>query len=149
MSAEKPALEPEMIPYGVKAVLVCLDAGPWRDGARAYFAAQGYYLMDEPDEELAAAKARLNALDVVLAGQGKAALLAELHGRPGLRRRETALFIVGDFASLDSWAAFSSAADWVLGQGDAPRAAELLTEALKRQEASREPWRLAEEASAG
>lgn len=149
MSAGKPVVEPEMIPYGMKAALLCLDPGPWRDGARAYLAGQGYYLLDEPDADTASAKARLNALDVVLAGQGKAALLAELHGRPGLRRRETALFIVGDFASLDSWAAFSSAADWVLGQGDAPRAAELLTEALKRQEASREPWRLAEEASAG
>lgn len=144
MSAQQPAVEPELIPYGMKAALVCLDPGPWREAAKAYFSAQGYYLMDEPDPSLAAAKLRLNALDVVVAGQAKTEALRELDERPGLRRRETALLVVGAEASLDSWAAFLVGADWVLAEADASRAAELLAEALKRQEASREPWKLAE-----
>lgn len=149
MSAGKPVVEPEMIPYGMKAALLCLDPGPWRDGARAYLAGQGYYLLDEPDADTASAKARLNALDVVLTQADKAALLAEMLARPGLKRRETALCVVGRFQSLDSWAAFALAADWVLGEADASRAGELLAEALKRQDAAREPWRLAEQALAG
>jgi hypothetical protein len=149
MSAQQqPAIEPEMIPYGMKAALICLDEGPWREGARAYFAGQGYYLMDEPDPEPAAARLRLNAVDAVVAGAGKAAALQEMHARPGLRRRETVLFVVGEYSSLDAWAAFASGADWVLSEADAGRCPELLAEALKRQEAAREPWRLAEGAPA-
>lgn len=144
MSADKPVIEPEMIPYGMKAALVCLDAGPWREACAGYFKREGYYLVDEPDGGTTAAKLRLNALDVVVADAGKAEALAEMHARPGIRRRESALFLVGDFKSLDSWAAFAAGADWVLAKDDAPKAAELLSEALKRHEASREPWKLAE-----
>jgi len=145
MSEQTPVLEPEMIPYGTKAVLLCLENGPWRDAAVAYFKAQSYYVIDEPDEATAVAKLKLNAVDVVLAGSGKADVAGELHSRPGLRRRETAFMLVGPAASLDAWAAFQAAADWTLAETDAPRAAELLGESLKRHEASREPWRLAQE----
>lgn len=145
MNGQQPAIEPELIPYGMKAVLLCLDDGPWHEGAKAYFTAQGYYLMDEPDPARAAAKLRLNALDVAVVGEEKAEALEEMHSRPGLKRRDTALFVVGAQPSLDSWAAFASGVDWVLNTADAARAAEFLSEALKRQEASREPWRLAQE----
>jgi len=145
MSQQETVIEPELIPYGMKAALVCLDEGAWRDGAKAYFTAQGYYLMDEPDPARAAAKLRLNALDAAVVGEGKSEALEEMHGRPGLWRRDTALFVVGGAQSLDAWAAFQCGADWTLNAADAPRAAELLSEALKRQEASREPWRLAQE----
>ena len=144
MSEQLPAIEPEMIPYGMKAALLCLDPGPWRDAAKAYFTAEGYYLMDEPDPVRAAAKFKLNAVDVAVCGEKKTEALEEMNARPGLRRRETALFVVGAQASLDAWAAFASGADWVVAETDAPRARELFSEALKRQEASREPWRLAE-----
>ncbi len=144
MSAEKPVIEPEMIPYGMKAALVCLDAGAWRDACAGYFKREGYYLIDEPDDATAAAKLRLNALDVVVADPGKTEAMAEMNARPGLRRRESALFLIGDFKSLDSWSAFSTGADWVLAAGDTGRADEFLSEALKRHEASREPWKLAE-----
>jgi len=145
MSELQPAIEPELIPYGMKTALVCLDSGPWREDAKAYFTQQGYYLMDEPDPAVAAAKLKLNSVDVVVAGEAKAEALGEMNARPGLRRRETALFIVGAQPSMDAWAAFQSGADWVLNVSDAGRCAELLTEALKRQEAQREPWRLAQE----
>jgi hypothetical protein len=145
MNGQQTAIEPELIPYGMKAALVCLDDGPWREQAKAFFTAQGYYLMDEPDPARAAAKLKLNALDVAVVGEAKTEALEEMHSRPGMRRRDTALFVVGDKPSLDSWAAFAAGADWMLNLGDAPRAAELLSEALKRQEASREPWRLAQQ----
>ncbi|MBI4805774.1 MAG: hypothetical protein HY795_11125 [Desulfovibrio sp.] len=145
MSEVQPAIEPELIPYGMKAALVCLEDGPWRDGAKAYFTQQGYYLMDEPDSAVAAAKLKLNSLDVVVAGEAKTEALGEMNSRPGLRRRETTLFVVGAQPSMDAWAAFQSGADWVLNTADASRCAELLTEALKRQEAQREPWKLAQE----
>ena len=145
MSELQPAIEPELIPYGMKTALLCLDAGPWRDGAKAYFTQQGYYLMDEPDPAVAAAKLKLNSLDVVVAGETKTEALEEMHSRPGIRRRETALFVVGAQPNLDSWTAFQSGADWVLNTDEAGRCAEFLTEALKRQEAQREPWRLARE----
>jgi hypothetical protein len=138
------AIEPDMIPYGMKAALLCLEDGPWRAGAAAFFRELGYYLMDEPDPARAAARLRLNAVDAVVLGEAMAAPLEEMHQRPGLKRRETALFLVGAGPSLDAWAAFVSGADWTLAQADAPRCAELLAEALKRQDASREPWRLAE-----
>jgi hypothetical protein len=144
MSEQQPAIEPEMIPFGMKAALLCLDPGPWLDGAKAYFASEGYYLIDEPDPVRAAAKLKLNAVDAAVCGENKAEALEEMNVRPGLRRRETALFVVGAGASLDAWAAFVSGADWVLSEADASRGRELLSEALKRQEASREPWKLAE-----
>lgn len=148
MSDQTPsaAVEPEMIPYGMKVALVCLDDGPWRAGALSFFKERGYYLIDEPDAKIAAAKLRLNATDAVVAGQAKAEALAEMHERPGLRRRDTALFVVGGTPSLDAWAAFASGADWVLSDADAGKCAVLLDEALKRHEASREPWRMAEAA---
>lgn len=147
MSQIEKAVEPEMIPYGVKVALLCLDQGPWLSGAREYFKAQGHYLIEEPDAALAAVKLRLNAVDVALVGAAKAEALEEIHSRPGLRRRDSALFVVHGAdgpPSLDAWAAFASGADWVLAESDAAKAAELLTEALKRQEAQREPWRMAE-----
>jgi len=145
MSEQQPAYEPELIPYGVKVALLCLDPGPWRDSARAYFGSQSYYLMDEPDPAGAAARLRLNAVDVVVAADSKKEALEELHARPGLKRRETTLFVVGPQPSLDSWAAFQTGADWMLSAGDANRGEELISEALKRQEAQREPWVLARE----
>jgi hypothetical protein len=148
-SQQRPALEPEMIPHGMKSALICLDEGPWREAARAYLSGRGYHLMDEPDPETAAARLRLNAVDAVVASEDKTAALQEMHERPGLRRRETVLFLVGAFASLDPWAAFASGADWVLAEADAPRCPELMAEAFKRQEALREPWRLAEDALGG
>jgi hypothetical protein len=145
MSEMQPAIEPELIPYGMKAALVCLDDGPWRDGAKTYFTQQGYYLMDEPNPGMAAAKLKLNSVDVVVTGEDKTEALEEMNSRPGLKRRDTALFVIGAQPSMDAWAAFQSGADWVLNVADASRCAELLTEALKRQEAQREPWRLAQE----
>lgn len=145
MSELQPAIEPELIPYGMKTALVCLDPGPWRDAAKAYFAREGFYLMDEQDPSVAAARLKLNSVDVVVADEAKTEALEEMHSRPGLRRRETALFVIGGQPSMDSWAAFQAGADWVLNVADAGRCAELFTEALKRQEASREPWRLAQE----
>jgi hypothetical protein len=140
------AIEPDMIPYGMKAALLCLADGPWRAGAATFFKDLGYYLMDEPDPTRAAAKLRLNAVDAVVLGEDMREPLEEMHARPGLRRREAALFLVGDAPSLDAWAAFVSGADWTLAQADAPKCAELLGEALKRQNGMREPWRLAEAA---
>jgi hypothetical protein len=145
MSEMQPTIEPELIPYGMKAALVCLDNGPWRESAKAYFTKQGYYFMDEPDPAVAAAKLKLNSVDVLVASETKAEALGEMNSRPGLRRRETTLFVVGAQPSMDAWAAFQSGADWVLNTADASRCAELLTEALKRQEAQREPWKLAQE----
>ncbi|KAF0233254.1 MAG: hypothetical protein FD177_1885 [Desulfovibrionaceae bacterium] len=146
MSGPESAIEPDMIPYGMKAALLCLEDGPWRAGAAAFFKDLGYYLMDEPDPARAAAKLRLNAVDAVVLGETMRDPLAEMHARPGLRRREAALFLVGAAPSLDAWAAFVSGADWTLAEADAPRCAELLAEALKRQDGMREPWRLAEAA---
>lgn len=146
MSGPESAIEPDMIPYGMKAALLCLDDGPWRAGAAAFFKDLGYYLMDEPDPARAAAKLRLNAVDAVVLGEAMRDPLEEMHARPGLRRREAALFVVGGSPSLDAWAAFVSGADWTLAEGDAPKCAELLAEALKRQDGMREPWRLAEAA---
>jgi hypothetical protein len=145
MSELQPAIEPELIPYGMKAALVCLDDGPWRDGSKAYLKEQGYYLMDEPDPAIATAKLKLNSVDVVLIGETKTEAIEEMNSRPGLKRRETTLFVVGAQPSMDAWTAFQSGTDWVLNSADASRCAELLTEALKRQEAQREPWRLAQE----
>lgn len=146
MSGPESAIEPDMIPYGMKAALLCLDNGPWRAGAAAFFRDLGYYLMDEPDPARAAAKLRLNAVDAVVLGENMREPLEEMHARPGLRRREAALFLVGAAPSLDAWAAFVSGADWTLAEADASRCAELLAEALKRQDGMREPWRLAEAA---
>ena len=146
MSGPESAIEPDMIPYGMKAALLCLEDGPWRAGAAAFFKDLGYYLMDEPDPARAAARLRLNAVDAVVLGENMRAPLTEMHARPGLRRREAALFVVGSAPSLDAWAAFVSGADWTLAEGDAPKCAELLSEALKRQDGMREPWRLAEAA---
>lgn len=145
MSEQTPIREPEMIPYGMKVALLCLDAGPWREAAKAYFTAQGHYLLDEPEAAGAAASLRVNAVDVVIAHESKTEALEELHARPGLKRRDTTLFVVGTKPSLDSWGAFLTGADWLLAEADAPRAAELLAEGLKRQEAQREPWVLAQE----
>jgi len=144
MSELHPVIEPELIPYGMKAALVCLDDGPWRDGTKAYFTEHGYYLMDEPDPAISAAKLKLNSVDVVVTEATKTETLQEINSRPGLKRRETTLFVVGAQPSMDAWTAFQSGVDWVLNTADASRCAELLTEALKRQEAQREPWRLAQ-----
>jgi hypothetical protein len=133
---------PEMIPHGVKACLLALSDAAWIEAAREFFLSRGFYLIQEPDPETASAKLRLNALDVVLTQDGPdfLAVAQELHGRPGLARRETCLILVGDFTSLDDFAAFAAGADFVLGKDDAARATTFLHEALRRFEDSRGMW---------
>lgn len=143
-----PALEPEMIPHGVKAALVAVTDPAWRRAALGFFRERGYHCLEETDPALAVAKLRINAVDAALVEDLPAwqPVLAEITGRPGLKRRETCLTVTGRAKSLDSYAAFLMGADWVVNQGDVERAVELLGEILARQEASREPWVLAEPA---
>ncbi len=140
------ALEPEMIPHGAKAALVAVSDPSWLRVAAGFFRDKGYYLLEEADPTLAAQKLLINAVDVALVEETAAwqPVLTEITRRPGLKRRETCLIVIGAAKSLDSYAAFLLGADWTLFEGDVDRAEELLGEMLARQEDAREPWRLAE-----
>jgi len=146
VAQEGPPLEPEMIPHGVKAALVAVSDPRWQQAAAAFFRDRGYYLLEETGPSMAVRKLLINAVDAALV-EGSAPwqpVVTEIIRRPGLKRRETCLMVLGEAKSLDSYAAFLLGADWVVNQGDIERAGEVLGEILARQEASREPWVQAE-----
>lgn len=145
-SQDTPALEPEMIPHGMKAALVAISDQRWRQASAAFFRDHGFYLLEEADPAIAVQKLLINAVDVALV-DGSATwqpVREEITRRPGLKRRETCLMVVGSARSMDSYAAFLQGADWMVSTEDVGRAGELLGEMLARQEAAREPWTLAE-----
>jgi predicted Zn finger-like uncharacterized protein len=144
---ELPALEPEYFPPGARTVFLFLGAGPWLEAARAFFRDAGYCESTAASPGEAIQKLRLNSYDVLLIAdtEENVAVLSDIAGWPGRRRREVNLGLVGAKApSLDRRASFLCGVNAYLNASDAPRAAELLEGALRDYEEYCLPFRLAE-----